>query len=300
MNRTQPNKIVIKQTKGKRSNLTTTNRYNNKSSSNTLASTSNNSTNETPNTNKQPTKICNCHSRIHPLNLQMPNCLSCGFVLCMENSTNSCPFCHNPLVVNPSFQSNEEYSKANINLTRLLSYQSSSAVRTQIIDQVSDFALPGQSISQWASSEEQERQRKSQERKFRKLEKEQARESGRGKTFFSIDLKGNKAYITESIDDSASSSDEEYQNGKITGNKTQTTVDPEVGKAQAHHSRSLIKPHYENNNNTSSLLDSKEKSPSLNPFKNDRSDNNNILDGQSIELRLQYDKQFSDSLALEM
>lgn len=193
---------------------------------------------------------CRCNSRYHPLNLNTPNCLNCGFVLCSENTKPDCPFCHKPLHTNEFYSSNEEFSKANSNLTRLLSYQSNAAVRTKIIDQVSDFTLPGQPISSWASPEEQEKIKKAQAKQLRKMEQQQAELSGRDSKFFSIDLQGNKVFLSEEKGPTFEELEQGREFENPTGHSSQESlssghigaIDPDVIKKSQHHKRQLIKP----------------------------------------------------------
>lgn len=194
---------------------------------------------------------CRCNSRYHPLNLNTPNCLNCGFVLCSENTKPDCPFCHKSLHTSEFYSSNEEFNKANSNLTRLLSYQSNAAVRTKIIDQVSDFSLPGQPISAWASAEEQEKIKQAQAKQLRKMEQQQAELSGRGDRFFSIDLQGNKVFLSEDKGPSFGELEQERESEASTEQqKSQEesptsyigAIDPDVIKKSQHHKRQLIKP----------------------------------------------------------
>ncbi|VVT50039.1 uncharacterized protein SAPINGB_P002570 [Magnusiomyces paraingens] len=194
---------------------------------------------------------CRCNARIHPLDLQMPNCLNCGFVLCVRNTTGFCPSCQQPLSKYASADTDEDYSRANSTLTRLLSYQRSSALRTQIIDQVSDHAP----VSQWASPEEQAAQARAQAKSLRRVQQQQARENGRGRQVVSISLRGNKVIVEESKDDPEDYDDDDDNFGKEDLGQTpiqpidfekdpEYVADPDAGKDNKKRSRPLIKPVY--------------------------------------------------------
>jgi hypothetical protein len=97
---------------------------------------------------------------------------------------------------------------ANERLDRLLQYQDTSAERTKIIDQASDFETPSMGVNQWASPLEQAQQLKRQQRQMRRMHEEHLARTGRGKKVISIDLKGNKVYQQEQTAVDLDSSDE--------------------------------------------------------------------------------------------
>ncbi|CAN6674399.1 RQC trigger complex subunit Rqt4p [Trichomonascus vanleenenianus] len=96
-----------------------------------------------------------------------------------------------------NFGSKSAVNEAEERLNKLLEFQDTSAQRTKIIDQVSDFETPGYGVNQWASPLEQAQQLKRQQHMLRKAEQQKAARSGRGKRIISIDLKGNKVYAEE-------------------------------------------------------------------------------------------------------
>lgn len=178
---------------------------------------------------------CNCNGRKHPLNTITPNCLNCGKIICAKNSTSVCSSCGAKLLSNDeldairtvlemereditSHGSNGKKGKgtmnaldeANSRLTRLLGYQESSAVRTHIIDQASDFDLPGSGPNKWATATEQAEQLKKQFRMLKQQKKRNDKHQGRGSNVLSIDLKGNKVVMNTSkgYDFDSSSEDE--------------------------------------------------------------------------------------------
>ncbi|KTW30656.1 hypothetical protein T552_00371 [Pneumocystis carinii B80] len=44
-------------------------------------------------------KKCYCQARKHPLNQLIPNCLTCGKIICIVEGINSCSFCDTPLLL---------------------------------------------------------------------------------------------------------------------------------------------------------------------------------------------------------
>jgi hypothetical protein len=178
--------------------------------------------------NSETAKSCSCAARKHPLNSVTPNCLNCGQIICMRNSSSVCSFCHEKLLSNDELQAilavlREEKAsieldgtaaaldKANSTLNRLLDYQDSSAVRTHIIDQASDFDLPGAGPNKWATATEQAEQLKKQQRMLKKQQKRNDRMQGRGGQVLSIDLKGNKVVMRAAREDEYSDSDSESE-----------------------------------------------------------------------------------------
>lgn len=171
-------------------------------------------------------KACNCAARKHPLNTVTPNCLNCGKILCCKNSSTTCTFCNEKLLSNDELEaimtvlheeqaklvtqtsksnpgtgdSSAALDKANSTLSRLLEYQDTSAIRTNIIDQASDFALPGSGHNKWATATEQAEQLKRQQRMLKQQKKKNDRLQGRGSNVVSIDLKGNKVVLNTNND----------------------------------------------------------------------------------------------------
>ncbi|KAK9469430.1 hypothetical protein V1512DRAFT_218441 [Lipomyces arxii] len=100
--------------------------------------------------------------------------------------------------------------RANDQLSNLLSYQANSTQRTKIIDNASDFELPGQSTDKWATAAERAKQLRKQERTLKMNEAIERQRNGRGKQVISIDLKGNRTVVSQQSQiDYESSSDED-------------------------------------------------------------------------------------------
>lgn len=224
---------------------------------------------------------CTCNSRLHALNLEMPNCLHCGFVLCVQNTTGFCPSCSKPLHEYSAAASGHgtEYSAANTTLARLLSYQRSSALRTQIIDQVSDFATTATDPSQWASKDEQARIRQQQLKNEERMQREHDQRNGRGRQVLSISLRGNKVVLTEAP---AEVYKEEPEPLPIEddGRDPEYVADPDAGQKNKHHSRALIRPVYIGEEKVKGRAGEQDAAPEVS--------------------RLQYNEQYNDSLALEV
>lgn len=230
----------------------------------------------------KPASSCNCSGRKHPLNTVTPNCLNCGFILCLKNPSTQCPYCKEKLlsteeleaiktvlsqeraalVNSASISSNNKNSKldsaqaldkANLNLNRLLGYQATSAQRTQIIDHASDYDA-GAAVNPWANATEQAAQLKRQQRLLKEQKKRNDRLQGRGSSVLSIDLKGNKVVLNTSknydYDDDAES-DEDLVSGTSTPEPGPSSTEPSTGKVDQ---KKLISPSY---TNTSTLAQSK-------------------------------------------
>lgn len=181
---------------------------------------------------------CNCMGTRHPLLEIAPNCLACGKINCSKEGFGPCLFCGQPLMTRDQVneimtilaQERDEIAQslgkrarkqagiktdvasaldsANQRLDRLLQYQDTSAQRTKIIDQASDFETPSMGVNQWASPAEQARQLKQQQRRMRKMQEDHLARTGRGRKVVSIDLKGNKVYQVEQAPSQLSDSEE--------------------------------------------------------------------------------------------
>lgn len=189
-----------------------------------------------------PTSSCSCNGRKHPLNTVTPNCLNCGKIICTKNSSTVCSSCGEKLLSSEELEAiravleieksdlaskaskgkkgkkdtTEALDEANSRLNRLLGYQESSAVRTHIIDQASDFDLPGSGPNKWATATEQAEQLKRQQRMLKQQKKRNDKALGRGSSVMSIDLKGKKVVMNTTKDYDYSSSEEEEESLPIT------------------------------------------------------------------------------------
>lgn len=225
-------------------------------------------------TTKQASSSCTCSARKHPLNSVTPNCLNCGFILCLKNSSTQCPYCKEKLLsteeltaiktvltqeraalVNSASQRDGKNSKidlaaqaldkANVNLTRLLGYQATSAQRTHIIDHASDYDA-GAAVNPWANATEQAAQLKRQQRILKEQKKRNDRLQGRGSSVLSIDLKGNKVVLntSKSYDyDDAESDEDLLPSSSNTPEPGSSSTEPSGAKVDQ---KKLISPSYNN------------------------------------------------------
>ncbi|KAK9446753.1 uncharacterized protein V1518DRAFT_422972 [Limtongia smithiae] len=106
--------------------------------------------------------------------------------------------------------------KATTQLSNLLHFQDTSAERTKIIDQASDFEMPGVASDRWTTPAERAMQIKKQLRTANQLEALERKRNGRAKHVVSIDLRGNKVVVAEhSETDYDDDDDDEPENVNI-------------------------------------------------------------------------------------
>ena len=213
---------------------------------------------------------CNCAGRKHPLNTVTPNCLNCGKILCCRNSSTICSFCNEKLLSNDELEaitmvlqeekeklvgqtsrstagqdaSVKALEKANSALSRLLEYQNTSAIRTHIIDQASDFDLPGSGANKWATATEQAEQLKRQQRLLKQQKKKNDRLQGRSSNVLSIDLKGNKVVLNTSNDYNDPDSDEDDSSSKPSEPQVRNDSSSKTPSTSTKIDKKLISPAY--------------------------------------------------------
>lgn len=224
---------------------------------------------------------CNCMGSRHGLCEIAPNCLNCGRIVCGKEGLGKCFGCGESLTdnntvaevftllqqernsiistmgkralksanIDPSSIDSvqDNFSKANTNLARLLGYQESGVARTKIIDHAADFETPDMGTNMWASPLEQARQLKEQQRRQRRSEEERKSRRGQGRKLISIDIRGNKVYQkAEDVYEEESSEEEEVP-------EKADTSEPEVKQASAYfdvskYGAKFIKPVCESKN----------------------------------------------------
>jgi len=91
----------------------------------------------------------------------------------------------------------EQLIKAQKRLDTLMVFQANGAERTKIIDQASDFNLPSESYSLWASPLERALELKRQQKRLRKQHEDEERASGRGKHVMNMTIRNGKVYMEE-------------------------------------------------------------------------------------------------------
>lgn len=93
---------------------------------------------------------------------------------------------------------NSELLKAQERLETLLHYQATGAERSKIIDNASDFEMPGVSSgSMWLSPVERALQLKKQQKQLRKTESQEKKRSGRTKSVMEMVIKNGKVTMVE-------------------------------------------------------------------------------------------------------
>lgn len=217
---------------------------------------------EVSNADQKSRTRCDCMAMRHGLFDMAPNCLHCGKIICKKEGLGPCTSCGKPLIEASQLaeithilhaeremiassmgkkarqkagleSSNQDRStnlaKANAQLEKLLEFQESSAQRTKIIDQVSDFDM-STSASKWASPAEQAEQLKRQQRQLRKTQLENEARTGRGKRNVVLSLRGGKVYMEErAVSVESQLQEEEKENpGVEEPSKPSTTVKPNV------------------------------------------------------------------------
>ncbi|KAG7818234.1 hypothetical protein KL942_002853 [Ogataea angusta] len=91
----------------------------------------------------------------------------------------------------------QELLQAEQRLDKLLEFQANGAQRTRIIDQASDFEVPANSLSPWASPVERALQLKKQQRELKRLEEEEKLRTGRGKRVLDMSIRDGKVVMRE-------------------------------------------------------------------------------------------------------
>jgi len=116
---------------------------------------------------KKEGQYCNCMATKHSL---ITNCLNCGHIICSKEGTGPCCYCgfsnKKGVIVNST-----SLEKAIDHKNQLLEYERTSAQRTIVVDDSSDWF----SMNQWITSEEREilqkKEEEEQKKKRRKKEK---------------------------------------------------------------------------------------------------------------------------------
>ncbi|KAK9385018.1 hypothetical protein V1515DRAFT_631172 [Lipomyces mesembrius] len=135
--------------------------------------------------------------------------------------------------------------RANDQLSNLLSFQANSVQRTRIIDNASDFDLPGTGSDRWLTPAERAMQLRKQQRTLKQMEALEAKRNGRGKRVISIDLRGNKV-VAEDHSETDFDSDEDDDIEEIDTNsalKEQTGAKIEMWNPDKDNAR-FIRPSY--------------------------------------------------------
>ncbi|KAK9235861.1 hypothetical protein V1525DRAFT_241536 [Lipomyces kononenkoae] len=105
--------------------------------------------------------------------------------------------------------------RANDQLSNLLSFQANSVQRTRIIDNASDFELPGSGSDRWLTPTERAMQLRKQQRTLKQMEALEAKRNGRGKRVISIDLRGNKVVAEDHSETDYESEEDDDDNEDV-------------------------------------------------------------------------------------
>ncbi|KAI0223990.1 hypothetical protein L0F63_001120 [Massospora cicadina] len=141
-------------------------------------------------------KECACYGLKHEVFL---NCLKCGRIMCKVEGPGPCFFCKCPVLsvtqqrqACPKFCDESAEVEAQAHLERLLEFDRTSAARTQVIDQASDYSIPEllEPADQWLSPAERARALEAKKDKLEALEKQR-----RGPRVLSLDLKSRKVTV---------------------------------------------------------------------------------------------------------
>jgi len=135
---------------------------------------------------------CTCQARRHRL---LGNCMSCGRVICEQEGWGPCFFCGEPLMKKGAKLKGgteaaaEAQAAANSHKDKLLSFQSSSAQRTSIVDDQQDYF--DFDMNHWLSDKEREKKKQAA---AKRVLKQEARFAARSRV--TIDLAGRRV-VTE-------------------------------------------------------------------------------------------------------
>ncbi|KAK9459296.1 putative zinc finger motif, C2HC5-type-domain-containing protein [Lipomyces oligophaga] len=152
---------------------------------------------------------------------------------------------------------------ANAQLSNLLQFQATSAQRTRIIDQASDFEMPGQLVDRWSTPAERALQIRKQERTLKQLEAMQRKRNGRGKRVISIDLQGKKVVMRDHSETDYSSEDDENINSLQSSTDVASAVKAQTGFKSISWNPSndagrFIVPHYSSSSSLTAHTDSEQ------------------------------------------
>ncbi|KAI5816589.1 hypothetical protein BZA77DRAFT_263994 [Pyronema omphalodes] len=251
------------------------------------------STNSTLNSGR---KLCLCQGLVHEVFQATPNCTNCGKIICIKEGLGPCTWCSAPMLTNDEVQDmirslreeavrerqgaanggrgvvegavaaamkpvvaqDEGLRKAEEHRNRLLGFQASSAQRTKIIDQASDFEIPTASgLNQWATPAERALQLKRQQKTMKMINWNAQEAYQKRRVVVAIDLKGKKVVRemreiegpsnSDSEEEDQGEADRSIERGGAQAHKTAgQRVEREGGGRFSHNPllRGLVKPVY--------------------------------------------------------
>ncbi|KAJ9075569.1 Activating signal cointegrator 1 [Entomophthora muscae] len=122
---------------------------------------------------REDRKECACYGQNHEVFL---NCLRCGRIGCKSEGPGPCFFCKFPLLSADQQRQDLQKahdltggSKAQAHLERLLEFDRTSAARTQVIDQASDYSVPDlvEPSDKWLSPAERTKSQESKKKSWK-------------------------------------------------------------------------------------------------------------------------------------
>lgn len=128
---------------------------------------------------------------------------------------------------------NPDLLQAQERLETLLNFQATGAERTRIIDNASDFEMPGvSSASMWLSPVERALQLKKQQKQLRKIELQEKARVGRTKKVVEMVIKDGKVKMVEKLVAAEESPQEEAEIEELQGIINQEKLDSELSLAK--------------------------------------------------------------------
>lgn len=152
---------------------------------------------------------CDCQGLQHEPFAAAPNCMSCGYIICMLNGPSPCNFCGTLPLSSSDTQAmirvlRDErgkekmaldataHQKATQHRDKLLSYQRDNTQRTKIIDQAGDWDVGDAGSGMWMSPTERALQLKKQQKAMEKVQWANKQDYEKRRVVVSIDLQGRR------------------------------------------------------------------------------------------------------------
>lgn len=169
---------------------------------------------------------CDCQGLQHEPFAAAPNCMNCGYIICMLNGPSPCNFCGTPPLSSQDTQAmirvlrdergKEKMAmdaaaqqKATQHRDKLLSFQRDNAQRTKIIDQAGDWDVGDAGSGMWMSPTERALQLKKQQKAMEKIQWANKQDYEKRRVVVSIDLQGRR--IVKQMQDIPAPGEEEEE-----------------------------------------------------------------------------------------
>lgn len=154
-------------------------------------------------------KRCDCQGLQHEPFAAAPNCMNCGYIICMLNGPSPCNFCNTPPLSSSDTQAmirilRDErgkekmamdaaaHQKATQHRDKLLGFQRDNAQRTRIIDQAGDWDVGDAGSGLWMSPTERALMLKKQQKAMEKVMWANKQDYEKRRVVVSIDLQGRR------------------------------------------------------------------------------------------------------------